>query len=59
MVQAKLSKKEDPMSKITRAKRAGGVTEEVEHLPSKQKAPSSSLSTAKNFLRCRYMLFHF
>jgi hypothetical protein len=35
------------MSKITRAKRVKGVTQTVDHLPSKCKAPSSILSTTK------------
>jgi hypothetical protein len=39
MVQANLGIKEDPLSKITRAKRAGGMMAQVvESLPSKHKA---------------------
>jgi hypothetical protein len=34
--------------KISNAKRAGGMAQEVEHLPSKCKALSSNPSTAKN-----------
>jgi hypothetical protein len=37
--------------KITKAKRDGGMTQVVEHLPSKCKALSSTPSTAKNFLK--------
>jgi hypothetical protein len=35
VVQAGLGKKRDPISKITRAERAGGETSAIEHLPSK------------------------
>jgi hypothetical protein len=37
-IQASLSKKQDPTSKVNRAKRAGGVAQAAEHLPSKYKA---------------------
>jgi hypothetical protein len=37
--------KRDPISKTINANRAGGVTQVVEHLPSKHKAPSSALNT--------------
>jgi hypothetical protein len=40
LVQACLSKKQDLISKITRAKRARGVTEVVENLLSKHEAQS-------------------
>jgi hypothetical protein len=46
-VQARMSKKQDPISKITRAKRADGMTKVVEHLPSKCKALNSNSSTTK------------
>jgi hypothetical protein len=42
-----LGKKQDPISKISRAKNAGGVTQAVEHLPSKCKVLSSYLNTAQ------------
>jgi hypothetical protein len=42
MVQASLGKKRDLISKITRGKRAGGMTQAVEYLPSKYKALSSN-----------------
>jgi hypothetical protein len=35
VVQAGLGKKQDPISKITRAKMAGGMVQTVEYLPSK------------------------
>jgi hypothetical protein len=35
VVQASLSKKQDPISKISRVKRDGGIVCMVEHLPSK------------------------
>jgi hypothetical protein len=38
VVQAGQGKKQDPVSKITRAKRARGVAQTVEDLPSKCKA---------------------
>jgi hypothetical protein len=41
------TKKRDPISKITRAKRTGIVTLEVEHPPGKSKALSSNPTTAK------------
>jgi hypothetical protein len=39
---------EDPLSKINRAKRTGGVTQAVEHLPCKCKALSSHPRPTKN-----------
>jgi hypothetical protein len=44
-VQASLGKKGDPISKITRAKRARGAAQVVECLPSKWKALSLNPST--------------
>jgi hypothetical protein len=44
VVQAALGKKQDPFSKITNRKRAGGV---AQGLPSKYKALSSNPSTMK------------
>jgi hypothetical protein len=44
VVQADLGRKQDPISKITNAKRAGGVAQVVELLPSKCKALNSSPS---------------
>jgi hypothetical protein len=43
MVQAK----QETISKITRERRAGGMTQAVEHLPGKFKALSSNPSTTK------------
>jgi hypothetical protein len=47
-VQARLGKKQDPISKITRAKRVGGVKQAVEYLPRKYENLSSNPSTTKN-----------
>jgi hypothetical protein len=41
------AKVRDPISKITRAKRAGSVTQTAEQLPSQFKALSSNPSSAK------------
>jgi hypothetical protein len=41
-------KKEDPISKITRAKRAGGVAQEVQQLLASAEALSSNPGTTKN-----------
>jgi hypothetical protein len=46
--QASLGKNQDPISKITRAKSAGGITQAVQHLPKKCEALSSNPSTIKN-----------
>jgi hypothetical protein len=46
IVQAGLGERQDPMSKITRAKRVGGMAQSVQHLPSKCKALNSNSSTA-------------
>jgi hypothetical protein len=43
-VHAGLGKKQDPSSKITRAKRAGGMTQAIEHLARKCEALSSNPS---------------
>jgi hypothetical protein len=45
--QARPSKKQDPISKITGAKRAGGVAKVVERLPSKYETLSLNSSIAK------------
>jgi hypothetical protein len=37
MIPPRLGKKQGPISKITRAKRAGGMAQAVKHLPSKFK----------------------
>jgi hypothetical protein len=42
-----LGNKQDPTLRITKAKRAEGVDQVVEHLPGKHKALSSKLSTTK------------
>jgi hypothetical protein len=47
MVQASLGKNQDPVSKIIRSKKAGGLAQVVEHLPSKCAALISNPSTAK------------
>jgi hypothetical protein len=47
MVQVDLGKKQEPISKTMRAKRAGGTVQVVEHPPSKQEALSSNPSTTK------------
>jgi hypothetical protein len=44
-------KKQDSISKITRAKSAGGMAEVVEHLSSKCKTLSSNSSTTKNKIK--------
>jgi hypothetical protein len=46
-VQAGLSKKQDPISKITREKRAGGLAQMANCLPSKHKAPNSNPNMTK------------
>jgi hypothetical protein len=45
MVQAVLSIKRDPVSKITNIKRADGMVQVVEYLPTKCKALSSTTPT--------------
>jgi hypothetical protein len=40
-------KKLNPKSKITRAKKTGGMAQAVKHLPNKHKALSSNCSTTK------------
>jgi hypothetical protein len=47
VVQANLGKKQDPISKITRAKRVGGIAQVIEYLLSKQEALTSNSSTEK------------
>jgi hypothetical protein len=47
VVQASPGMKQDPISKITNPKGAGGVTHMVEHLPSKYEALSSILALLK------------
>jgi hypothetical protein len=39
--------KQDSISKVTKAKRTGGGTQVVEHLPSNHEAPSSNPSVTK------------
>jgi hypothetical protein len=46
MGQASLGIKRDPISKITRVKRAGGVAQEVECLPSQGEGLTSNSCTA-------------
>jgi hypothetical protein len=47
VLEAGLDKKQDRVSKISRAKRAESVTQAVEHLPGKCEALGSNCSTAK------------
>jgi hypothetical protein len=54
VVQVALGKKQDPNSKITRAKRAGAVAREVELLPTNCKVLSSNPSaTKKEYIHIR------
>jgi hypothetical protein len=52
-VQPSLDKKQDPISKITRAKWAVGLAQAVEHKHSKHKALSSKSITEKNKMQCQ------
>jgi hypothetical protein len=47
MFQSSLGYKHNPISKINKAKRAGGMAQVVESLPSKFRAMSSNPSTTK------------
>jgi hypothetical protein len=47
MVQAGLGKRQALTSKITKAKRAGGMAQVIEYLPSKHKTLNSNPSTQK------------
>jgi hypothetical protein len=47
VVQASLGKKQDPSSKITKAKRAGGIAQAVERLSNKCEVLSSNPSITK------------
>jgi hypothetical protein len=47
-------KKQEPISKITREKKAKGMTQGVEHLPSKCEALSPHPSTTKKILKDPY-----
>jgi hypothetical protein len=47
-IQASLGKKQDPISKLTRAERTEDVTQVVEYLPTKRKALSSNPVPPKN-----------
>jgi hypothetical protein len=51
VVQGSLGKKRDPISKVTKAKRAGGAAQEVECLPSMCEALSSNRSTTKKKIK--------
>jgi hypothetical protein len=44
------AKTRDPISKIIKPKRAGGVTQVAECLPSKCEAPSSNPRTINNYI---------
>jgi hypothetical protein len=48
MVQDSLGKKRDPISRIIRAKQAGGMAQVVEGLPSKCETLNSNPSTTKS-----------
>jgi hypothetical protein len=50
--------KQDSISKITKAKRAGDVAQVVEHLPSKGKALSSKSIPPKPQLKQKDVLVH-
>jgi hypothetical protein len=50
MVRVSLSKRQDPISKISKEKGASNVAEVVEHLPSNWEALSSNSSTTKKTL---------
>jgi hypothetical protein len=47
VAQANLGKKQESISKIAKAKRAGGLAQAVKYQPSKYKALSSNSSIAK------------
>jgi hypothetical protein len=53
VAQAGLGLKQDPIFKITKAKRTGGIAQVAEHLPSKLKALSSNHGTAKKINKKR------
>jgi hypothetical protein len=53
-VQVYLGKTQDPVSEITRAIRAGGMLQEVEHLTSKHEALSSNLKTIKKIIHSKF-----
>jgi hypothetical protein len=55
-VQAGLGIKQDPISKIINAERAGGVIQVVELLPSKHKTLISTFSTTKKKKRIGYTI---
>jgi hypothetical protein len=58
VTQAGLGKKQDPISKITRAKRAGGVAQAVECLTHKHEALSPNPSTHLPKKGYMYMYIH-
>jgi hypothetical protein len=49
MVHAGLDKKQEPITKITRGKRAGDVAQAIEYMPSRGEALSLKFSIAKKF----------
>jgi muramidase (phage lysozyme) len=49
----------DPISKITRVKKAEGMVQAEEHLPSKCKALSSNPNTTKKTCATRYDTFQY
>jgi hypothetical protein len=56
MVQTGLGKKWGPISKTARARRAGGVAQAIEHLPSKHEATNSNPSIAKK-IKVNYKIY--
>jgi hypothetical protein len=49
--------KQDPISKITNAKRADGVIQMLKHLPSKHEAPSSTLISLRAKKKINHVIF--
>jgi hypothetical protein len=57
MVRGSLGKKQDPISKITRAKTAGGMAQVVERLPSNYKTLSSNQQQQNHPIYCQTRLY--
>jgi hypothetical protein len=57
MVQSNLGAEQDPISKITRAKRPGGVAQVVAHLLSKHNDLSSKLNNAPPVQKKKILAF--
>jgi hypothetical protein len=58
LVQAGLGIKQDPASKITKAKRAGSMAQAIEYLPIKCKALNSTPSTNKTNKNPQTMFYY-